>query len=100
MKATREELAHAVDEASWSLLRAHLERDGLIVVDPGLDLVETAVKVVEDDAAAIAEWIRGEKLGKPTAEQVAAWDTDRDKRFFCLIVSPYVLIREKPETLQ
>lgn len=100
MKASREELAAAIDEAPWDILRAHLERGGLIVLDPGLDLVDTAVKVAEDDVPAIGRLIDAGQLAKPTAEQIAAWDRTRDLLFLCLIVSPYVLIKEKPRTLQ
>ncbi|HEY6872302.1 MAG TPA: DUF2288 domain-containing protein [Geobacteraceae bacterium] len=96
MIPTREELSLAVDEAAWGWLRAHLERGGLIVVACGLDIVEVGVKLASDDAAAIGGWIAGGGLTKPSAEQIAAWDGDREKRFLCLIVSPYVLIQEKP----
>ena len=95
MIPTREELALAVDEAVWGLLRAHLERGGLIVVARDLDIVEVGVKLAADDAAAIGAWIAGGGLAKPSAEQIVAWNEDREKRFLCLIVSPYVLIQEK-----
>ena len=94
MKPTREELALAVDEAAWGLLRAHLERGGLIIVARDLDIVEVGVKLAADDAAAIGGLIAAGGLAKPSAEQIAAWDGDREKRFLCLIVSPYVLIQE------
>ena len=99
MIPTREELALAVDEAAWGLLRAHLERGGLIIVACDLDIVEVGVKLADDDAAAIASWIAGGGLTKPSAEQIAAWDGDREKRFLCLIVSPYVLIQEKQDVV-
>jgi len=38
-------------------------------------------------------------LTKPSAEQIAEWDGDREKRFLCLIVSPYVLIQEKQDVV-
>ena len=94
MKPTREELALAIDEAAWGWLRAHLERGGLIVVARGLDIAEVGVKLAADDATAIGGLIAGGGLTKPSAEQIAAWDGDREKRFLCLIVSPYVLIQE------
>lgn len=95
MIPTRDELALTVDEVDWDMLRAHLERGGLIVVASGLDLVEVGLKVAADDAAAIGGWISGGELTRPSAEQIAAWNGNRDKRFASLIVSPYVLIQEK-----
>lgn len=90
----REELANTVDVAAWGWLRAHLERGGLIVVAPDLDLVEVGLKVAADDTAAIGAWIAGQQLAKPSVAQIAAWDREEGKRFSSLIVSPYVLIQE------
>ena len=36
MPVNREELSRTMDVAEWDMLRAHLERGGLIVVDAGL----------------------------------------------------------------
>lgn len=94
MTKTREELTHDKMESDWGGLRAHLERGGLIVVDSSLDLVDVALKVAEDDATAIGQWISGGALTKPSVEQIALWDADKQKSFSMLIVSPYILIQE------
>jgi hypothetical protein len=92
---SKEELAAKIDLAEWQLLRAHLERGGVIVVDNLLDLAEVGVGVAADDVKAIERWIASGLLGKPTARQVACWDEESGKRFLCLIVSPYVLIQDE-----
>jgi hypothetical protein len=94
MVSTKEELALQVDEAEWSWLRAHLERGGVIVVAPGLDLAEAGLSLATDDAGTVAAWIESGRLAKPSREQVAAWDAAAGKRFRTLIISPYVLIQE------
>ena len=99
MMPTREELAVNVDEAEWNWLRAHLERGGLIVVAKDLDIVDAGLGIAADDTAAISGWIVGGKLAKPSAAEIAAWDGNRQKRFLSLIVSPYVLIQEKPPVM-
>ena len=95
MIPSREELALTVDEAEWRWLRAHLERNGIIIVAPGLDLVEAGLKIAADDAASVQVLIEGGQLTRPTREDLAAWDGEQGKRFLTLIVSPYVLIQEK-----
>jgi hypothetical protein len=100
MKPTREELALAVDPVEWDVLRAHLERGGLIVVAQDIDIVDAGVKIVADDTAAVNGWIAGGKLAKPSAEQIAAWNDNRRTCFLTLIVSPYVLIQEIPAIVQ
>ncbi len=93
---SREELALAVDEAEWDWLRAHLERGGIIIVGPSLDIVDVGLTLAADDTATIKGWITEQKLGKPSAEQIAAWDRHKEKRFLSLIISPFVLIQEGP----
>ena len=91
---SREELALAVDEAEWGWLKAHLEREGLIIVALSLDIVEVGLALTIDDTAAIREWVEAKQLTKPSLEQITTWDRQRDKRFLSLIVTPFVLIQE------
>ncbi len=93
--ANREDLARSVDEAEWGWLRAHMERGGLIVVSRKLDLVETGLKIADDDSAAVRGWIDVGLLTKPSPEQIASWDLECGRKFQVLIVSPYVLIQER-----
>src|SRR5690349_8795916 len=91
---TKDEMAMTVDEAEWQWLKPHSERGVLITVAPDLDLAEAGFRIAKDDAEIVQAWIRGGRLGKPSPEQLAAWDLLPDKRFQMLIVSPYILIKE------
>lgn len=94
MNVSREELATKIDIADWLTLRAHLERGGLVVVDPLLDLSEVGFALAVDDVKAVERWLASGLLGKPSASQIESWDADQAKTFSCLIISPYVLIQE------
>jgi hypothetical protein len=95
MTVSQQELASKIDMAEWFMLRAHLERGGLIVVDALLDLAEVGAGVAADDVKAIERWVVSGLIGKPTAHQIKSWDEEKGKRFLCLIVSPYVLVQEE-----
>ncbi len=92
---TKEELRMTIDEAEWSWLHAHLERGGLILVDDSIDLSDAALMIANDNTEIIGEWVNSGKLGKPTLNQISHWNTEKQKKFSMLIVSPYVLIQEK-----
>lgn len=92
--ATREELTQQIDVAEWGWLRAHLERGGLIMVSPDLDLVETALVLAANETDKVQAWIDAGKLAKPSITQIQNWDQDQGKRFKTLIVSPFVLVQE------
>ncbi|UFS72155.1 DUF2288 domain-containing protein [Geomonas sp. RF6] len=94
-ESTKERLALQVDVADWLTLRAHLERGGLIVVHPELDISEVGARIASDDVPLVENWILKGQIGKPTHLQVERWDLEKLKLFRCLIVSPYVLIQEE-----
>lgn len=99
MTVSREELAAKADIADWPALRAHLERGGVVVIDPLLDLSEVGSALAADDVETVQRWLSSGVVGKPTAQQVEQWDAEQGKSFLCLIVSPYVLIQEQaPDT--
>lgn len=95
MPISKQELTAKIDVVEWPMLRAHLERGGVIVVDILLDLAEVGVVIAVDDVKTIERWILSGLLGKPTARQIEAWDEEKGKSFLCLIVSPYVLVQEE-----
>ncbi|WP_366919036.1 DUF2288 domain-containing protein [Geobacter sp.] len=92
---SKEELALQVDEARWEWMRAHLERGGIIVVARELDLASVGERIAADDTATVGGWIEEKRLTRPSAEQIATWDENRDIRFAMLVVSPYILVQEK-----
>jgi len=88
-----EELAQSVDLARWAWLRPHLERGGLVVVSPELDLVAAGFSITGDDSPAVHAWIETGRIAMPSATQIFDWDADPDTPFRFLIASPYILIQ-------
>jgi hypothetical protein len=99
MIVTKEDLALTIDETEWNWLRPHLERGALILVNDSLDLAEAALKVSQDDVSTIEQWVSEGKIGKPTETQILHWNDEKQKKFSMLIISPYVLIQERLQTV-
>ncbi len=81
-------------EVNWRELKIHLQRDAIIVVALGLDLVEVAVAVADDDKNSVEAWLAAEELWKPTEKQLETWEQDEDRSFRMLIVQPFILIQD------
>jgi hypothetical protein len=94
MKDLQAELSEAVDEAEWQWLAPHARRDSVIVVMPGLGVVDVGVAIANDDTATVQHWISEGLIAKPSSAQLSAWNQDETCRFSALIVQPYVLIQE------
>lgn len=94
MSDLRDELKESVDQAEWDWLMPHAERDAVIIVASGLDLVEVGMAIANDQVASVQRWIDDRLIYKPSIQQKAVWEQDQTKRFTALIVQPYVLIQE------
>lgn len=87
-------LQASLDQAEWSWLAQHAKRDAVVLIAPGIDLVEAGVHIARDNTAVIQDWIAAGKLTKPSREQLDAWNSEPAKRFLSLVVQPYVLVQE------
>lgn len=94
MSDLKDELKQSLDEAQWDWLMPHADRDAVIVVADGLDLVDVGFAIVNDQVAPVQRWIEASLIYKPSIEQKALWNQDQTKRFTALIVQPYVLVQE------
>lgn len=81
-------------KSSWSDIKEHTLRDGVILVSSQLSLEVAAKAVVENDTEAVNSWIESQLVGKPTPEQLEEWGKDANKPFLLFIAQPYVLIQE------
>jgi hypothetical protein len=93
----RTELQENVDVVIWEWLMPHVRRDAVVIVNPGLDLVDVGVAIANDQVLSVQRWIGEQLLYKPSPEQVEQWQDTPDTNFIALIVQPYVLVQEKTE---
>jgi hypothetical protein len=94
MENLRADLEKLLDEAEWEWVMPHVQRDVVVVVDPGLDLLEVGVAIASDNTTSVQHWIGEQLLRKPSPEQIVEWAGDRTRRFKALIVQPYVLVQD------
>lgn len=81
-------------DAYWKDILPHLERDAVILVNENLDLIKVAEVVANDDSKTLNLWIESSLVAKPTQLQIKDWEKNLEKLFQCVIVQPYVLIKE------
>ncbi len=94
MSTDREALQQKIENVPWRALRGQAGQDVYILVDSAIDIAEVGVAVVDDNTVQVETWVRTGQVGKPTLENLAAWDQAPDKIFRTLITHPYVLIQE------
>lgn len=94
MTDLRTELLESLDEAEWEWLIPHVQRDAVILVAIGLNLVDVGEAIASDNTLSVQQWIDEQLITKPSVTQLGEWNSDPQKRFNTLIVQPYVLVQE------
>jgi hypothetical protein len=95
--AHEEELALQIDVAQWQWLRPHAERGALVLIDTMLELAVVGACFAADNSVQVQGWLASGLLVKPTAAQLDLWNSQPDKCFSMLVISPFVLIQERDD---
>ncbi|HEY0663029.1 MAG TPA: DUF2288 domain-containing protein [Thiobacillaceae bacterium] len=74
-------------------LERHFARGVVIKVAPGMDLVDAALQVAENNAAAVQQWLAEGRLAKAELSDAEDWHA-RQPMFWAVVVAPWVLIQE------
>jgi hypothetical protein len=96
MTSIQEQLEKDRAEIEWEALIPHSQRDSIIFVHEGLDLIEVGVAIAQDDTVKVKAWIAEQLIHKPTAQQLSLWNQNPARLFDAAIVQPYVLISSPP----
>lgn len=94
MENIREQLKELLDEAELEWLKPHIQKDAVIIVDAGLDLLDVGEAITSDNTQSIQDWIGEQLLVKPSAEILNRWNANPEQRFQAIIIQPYILVKE------
>ena len=81
-------------EISWKELEPFFTKGALLWVDAGLDLIEAAEGMAEDNREKVAAWLAAGSLGEVSATRALDL-VERDPSLWAVVVSPWILIQER-----
>ena len=81
-------------EISWKELEPFFVKGALLWVDAGLDLIEAAEGMAEDNRDKVAAWLAAGSLGEVSATRALDL-VERDPSLWAVVVSPWILIQER-----
>jgi hypothetical protein len=90
----RTQLTELLDEAELDWLKTFLQKDVVVIVNDGLDLVDVGVAIAQDDTVKVDRWIGEQLITKPTNDDLAKWNSNPAQKFRAIIVQPYVLVQD------
>ena len=78
---------------AWPELERHFARGVVIKVAAGMDLVDAALEIAEDNTASVQAWLADGRIARAGASDAEDWHA-RQPRFWAVVVAPWVLIQE------
>lgn len=84
----------------WPELQRHFAKGILIVVSSGLDLVEVAAKIIEDDKDSIESWANAGQVSRALDDDAKRWEKEKPL-FWAVVAAPWVVIQQiesKPDS--
>ena len=78
---------------SWRELERHFARGAVVKVIGGLDLVQVAVSMVQDDTATLGLWLEQGLIARASDADAAAWSADPERHFWAIVVAPWVVVQ-------
>jgi hypothetical protein len=76
----------------WSELQRFFAAGKILHVDTGLDLIEVAFTIQQDEADKVQLWMDRAKLGAVSDQQAKLWIVD-DQPLWTVVVKPWVLVQ-------
>lgn len=76
----------------WSELERHFARGSVIKVEKGLDLINVAVIINQDDKSAIEAMLADGTVSNATTEDAKLWN-ECSTEFWAVVIAPWVLVQ-------
>jgi len=77
----------------WPELERHFARGNVIKVAAGMDLVEVALNVAENNTAMVQAWLADGRIARADIPDAEDWHA-RQPAFWAVVVAPWVLVQE------
>lgn len=90
----RQEYHSQTARIAWHDLQTYYAGGSVILVGPGLDLVEVAVQLGLDNTASFQQWIDSGDVEAVTEEQALIW-YEANTLLWATVAAPWVLVQER-----
>lgn len=92
----RAKLVGETARAPWQELQRFFAQGTLLMAAQGVDMIDVAMALAEDDRDAVEAWLQEGEAGPVSDEQALAW-SEADATLWTVVVRPWVLVQEVSE---
>jgi hypothetical protein len=80
-------------QLGWPELERHFARGDVIKVTVGVDLIDAALLIAENNAAEAQIWLADGRIARAAMNDAEDWHA-RQPTFWAVVVAPWVLVQE------
>lgn len=80
---------------SWLELQKFFAAGSVVTVSPEVDLIAVAYAFSRDEQLQVAQWLQSGQVSRTTEEQAQQWYQQRAE-LWAVVISPWVLVQDKP----
>jgi hypothetical protein len=80
-------------QLAWSELERHFARGDVIKVATGMDLIDAALHIAENNATTVQAWLAEGRIARAQLSDAEDWHA-RQPMFWAVVVAPWVLVQE------
>ena len=92
-KELRQKILLETAPMGWPELARWFARGMVVIAEPGLDLVEAAACLAENDQQRLQGWIEAGSIHRALDADARRWHA-AEQRFWAVVVAPWVLVQE------
>lgn len=91
--ALHDKLVRETARIAWTELQTYFATGAVIYVSDSLDLIDVAMRISNDDKAAVERWMLARQLGKVSDDQAREW-LETDATVWSVVVNPWILVQQ------
>lgn len=80
-------------QLAWPELERHFARGDVVKVAAGVDLIDAALLMAENNAAEAQAWLADCRIARADMRDAEDWHA-RQPQFWAVVVAPWVLVQE------
>ncbi len=99
IETLRAKLISETGKLEWPELERHFARGAVVAVNPGIDLIDVALCIANDDKAIMAQWVEAGTVRRAESADAEAW-VKTQPLFWAVVIAPWVVIQEVDEAVE
>ncbi len=93
----RAKLIRETGKLAWPELERHFARGAVVAVNPGIDLIDVALCLANDDTAVMEKWFKAGAVRRAETADAEAW-VKTQPLFWAVVIAPWVVVQEVDES--